>query len=230
MNASGRRYYSLLFAWRSGRDLPVCLKITGGLIAVLVLSLAVEHWRARPDITNFDPGAAGQAEASMWRDYYDGQWVSLGVRMMRLAREQYGFSWWDSARASFHGARAALHFRGRTGDPRCLPALRAYYCVLAKVMPPGFSPDEAARLELQWWSERRLDMPPAGYGGTIARLSGLCHGISPEAAAPSALIRAETMAYRDARRDGRMTEADWDHVAARLREAWSELRAAIDRG
>jgi len=205
-------------------------KIACGLLAVVVASAAVDHWLARPGLNRFDPTAMGQAESAMWRDYYDGHWVSLGVRMMRLAREQYGFSWWDSARASFHGARAALHFRGRTDDPRCLPALRAYYGVLAKVMPPDFSSDEAARLELQWWSERRLNFPPAGYAGTIARLSGLCHGISPEAAEPSALIRAETMAYRDARRDGRMTEADWDHVAARLREAWSKLRAAIDRG
>jgi hypothetical protein len=200
------------------------------LFLAVALGVAVDHWRARPDINRFDPSAMGRAEASMWRDYYDERWVALGGRMMRVAREQYGFSWWDSARASFHGARAALHFRGRTDDPRCRPALRAYYGVLAKVMPPGFSPGEAARLELQWWSERRLNMPPAGYGGTIARLSGLCHGISTAAAEPASLIRAEAMAYRDARRDGRMTEADWDHVAARLREAWNELRAAIDRG
>jgi len=36
------------------------------------------------------------------------------------------------------------------------------------------------------------------------------------------------MAYRDARRDGRMTENDWEHVAARLREAWGALRGAVE--
>ena len=128
------------------RDLPVCSKIAGGLIAILVLLLAFEHWRARPDMTNFDPAAMGRAEAAMWRDYYEGRWISLWARTMRLAHGQYGFSWWDSARISFHAARAAMHFRRRTDDPRCLPALRAYYDVLRPAMPPGFSPDEAARL------------------------------------------------------------------------------------
>jgi len=199
------------------------------LFALLLVALvATDHWSARPDMTRFDPEAMGRTEAAMWRDYYDGHWLSLGARMAGLARTQYGFSWWDSARASFHAARAALHFRRGTDDPRCLPALVAYYDILAPAMPAGFSSAEAAALELRWWTERRRRVPEEKYARTIATLAGMCHGITAAAAEPASRLRADMMAYRDARRDGRMTENDWEHVAARLREAWGALRAAVD--
>jgi len=130
------------------------------LVALLLVSLlAADHWLARPDMTRFDPDAMGRAEAAMWRDYYHGHWLSLGVRTAGLARRQYGFSWSDSARASFHAARAALRFRQRTDDPRCFPALVAYYDILAPAMPAGFSSAQAADLELRWWTERRQNVP-----------------------------------------------------------------------
>lgn len=197
------------------------------LLLVPALLLAADHWLARPDMTRFDPGAMGRAEAALWRDYYDGRWVPLGMRMAALARRQYGFSWWDSVRASFHAARAALHFRRRTDDPRCLPALAAYYDILAPAMPAGFSAAQAADLELRWWTERRRDVPEAEYAGTIAALAAMCHGVTAAAAEPAARLRADTMAYRDAR-SGRMTGKDWDHVAARLGEAWTAMRGAVD--
>lgn len=56
---------------------------------------------------------------------------------------------------------------------------------------------------------------------------GLCHGIAA-AAETGSLLRADTMAYRNAQRDGRMTENDWEHASARLREAWAALRQAFD--
>jgi len=206
--------------------------MTRRLLAALLLFMAVflvaDHWLARPSMTRFDPDAMGRTEAAMWRDYYDGHWLSLGVHTAGLVRRQYGFSWWDSARASFHAARAALHFRQRTDDPRCLPALVSYYDILAPAMPAGFSSTEAANLELRWWTERRRDVSEDEYARTIAALAGMCHGITAAAAEPASRLRAEMMAYRDARRDGRMTENDWEHVAARLREAWGALRTAVD--
>lgn len=54
----------------------------------------------------------------------------------------------------------------------------------------------------------------------------MCHGIAG-AAEPASRLRADTVAYRDARRDGRMTENDWEHGSARLREAWPALRQAF---
>jgi hypothetical protein len=205
----------------------------GGLLLLpvgLAAFLVFDHGRAKPDSRRFDPDVMGATEAAMWRDYYDGRWPVLGFRMMGLVRGQYGFSWWDSARASCHATRAAWYFRRQTDDPRCEPALRDFYTVLRRAMPPGFSPDEAARLELQWWSERRREVPPASYGRTIAALAGMCLGISAGAAESSSLLRAEMMAYRDARRDGRMDESDWERVAAGLREAWSGLREVIGGG
>jgi hypothetical protein len=38
------------------------------------------------------------------------------------------------------------------------------------------------------------------------------------------------MAYRDARRDGRMTESDWSEVASQLTAAYTALKSEIMTG
>jgi hypothetical protein len=40
-------------------------------------------------------------------------------------------------------------------------------------------------------------------------------------------MRAEAMAYRDARRDGKMTAADWDEVTRQLSAAYASFKTAI---
>lgn len=163
----------------------------------------------------------------MWRDYYEGNWFHLGARTLQLACGQYHFSWWDGVRIAGHTALAAAHFRTRTDDPRCLPELESYYCIVERATPTRFDESEAARLELAWWTERRQKVPTQDYARTIARLTALTHGLSEDAALPAARMRAEAMAYRDARRDGKMQEADWREVTRQLRAAYADLHAAL---
>jgi len=197
------------------------------LFGVAALLLALDHGLARPGIDRFDPVKMGDTEASMWRDYYDGRWVSLGWRMLGLARAQYGFSWCDSARLSWHAARAALYFRRDMNDPRCLPALCRHYEVVSKASPRGFAPEEVARLELQWWRERRRSPGPKVYGATMAAETAIIYGIGPAESEAAAMLRASMMDYRDQRRHGKMTESDWQTVATNLREAHRKVSLAL---
>lgn len=197
-----------------------------GLLAFaagLVLVVAQDRI-ARPDPRGFDPQEMGRLESAMWRSYYDGQWLRLIGQTMQVSCGQYGFSWWDGARLSTHAAIAAMYFRDETNDPRCIGQLESYYGIVRHATRIEFNVSEAARLELQWWKERRRDVPPAQYARTIARLSGFIHGVGEKEAMESALLRTRAMVYRDARRDGKMTDADWEEVSRQLTAAYTVLK------
>jgi hypothetical protein len=198
------------------------------LAAGLVLVVAQDR-TARPNPRGFDPQEMGRLESAMWRSYYDGRWLRLIGQTMQVSCGQYGFSWWDGARLSKHAAIAAMYFRRETNDPRCIGQLESYYGIVRHATRISFDVSEAARLELQWWQERRRDVPPAQYARTIARLSGFIHGVGEVEAMESALLRTHAMVYRDARRDGKMTDADWEEVSRQLTAAYTVLKNEVIR-
>lgn len=197
-----------------------------GLLALAagLLLVVAQDRTARPNPRGFDPQEMGRLESAMWRSYYDGRWLRLIGQTMQVSCGQYGFSWWDGARLSKHAAIAAMYFRRETNDPRCIGQLESYYGIVRHATRISFDVSEAARLELQWWQERRRDVPPAQYARTIARLSGFIHGVGEVEAMESALLRTQAMVYRDARRDGKMTDADWEEVSRQLTAAYTVLK------
>jgi len=204
--------------------------VAGLAFATLASALvAGQHAAARPDFTRFDPGAMGELESKMWRDYYDHRWPALASGSLQVASAQYGFSWWDSLRLAYHSANAARHFRHHTEDPRCLPALTRYYEIANRASSRQFDPGEAAVLELLWWRERRYQVAPQDYARTLARLAATVHGGDESDYLEAASMRTEAMAYRDARRDGAMTEADWRYLGERLTLAHRTYQAALLR-
>jgi hypothetical protein len=200
------------------------------LTLAVILTVTAQHHFASPDIRAFDPQSMGRMESAMWRSYYEGRWVRLGWQAMQLAHGQYGFSWWDSARMSAHAAVSAMHFRKNTDDPRCLAELVAYYHIIQHAVPFRLDVQELARLELQWWKERRQNVAPNDYARTIAQLSFVIYGVDEKFALPAANLRTGAMAYRDARRDGKMTDADWQEVARQLQLAYAALKESLGPG
>lgn len=194
------------------------------VLAVGLLLVVLQHRHARPDPHSFDPREMGRLESAMWRSYYDGRWLRLIGQTMQVSCGQYGFSWWDGARLSTHAAIAAMYFSNDANDPRCIGELESYYGIVRRATRINFDSREAARLELQWWRERRRDVPPAQYARTIARLTGFIHGVGEKEAMESALLRTRAMVYRDARRDGKMTDADWQEVSRQLTAAYTVLK------
>jgi len=67
---------------------------------------------------------------------------------------------------------------------------------------------------------------PEIYGLTIARVSSLLYGKDDDNVRQSGLIRANAMAYRDAR-DQQMTDADWDSIAEQLSRSYRLLKASV---
>jgi hypothetical protein len=171
----------------------------------------------------------GRLESQMWKSYYDGHWLRLARQTMQVSCGEYGFSWWDGTRMSIHAALAAKYFRKDTHDPRCLEQLIPYYRIIQQGIGQQFSIEEAAHLELQWWQERRQNLAPKDYAETIARLTEHVYGIPVENALTAARLRTEAMAYRDARRNGMMTDRDWSYLEQQLTEAYATLHRAVQK-
>lgn len=205
------------------------VRVAGCAALLGVAWLGADAALSRPALGRFDPAGMARAEAAMWRSYYEGRWGRLAWQSVMTAREQFGFSMADSVRLGWHAARAARFFRRDTHDPRCLPELEAYYRALARSgAAPGLDAGRAARLELQWWRERRERPAGRHYAVTVGELAELVYGLPPGAATEAAALRTGAMDYRDARRNGLMTEADWAEVARRLEAAYAALKRALE--
>lgn len=197
------------------------------VLTVSFAALTVDQFVSKPTFTKFEPTTAGAIEASMWRSYYDGRWPELALQTVSYARSQYGFSAWDSTRLAWHAARAAYFFRHDGADPRSLTELKSYYRIIRRATSEKWSESEAAELELRWWRERREAISPEDYAKTVARLTELIHGLPENAALPASLLRVQAMTYRDLRRNGRMRDTDWSHVAALLGSAYAQWKETL---
>lgn len=182
------------------------------------------------DLRAFDPARMAARETAMWRDYYEKHYVKLFIDLYRASRREFRFSPLDSFRIALAGAHAARLFqptRTREEAEIAMPPLEVYYSLLRKGSPASFDPEKAARLELDWWQARREQNQPQDYGRTIAATASMIYGSQNPDIEQSGILRAEAMAYRDAR-NGRMTRDDWSAVAGQLSMAYGKLKQGID--
>ena len=201
-------------------------------VAVVLAALAGLwfFWPRHADMRGFDPAVSATLEARMWRSYYAHQRVTLFADLYRLSRGQYHFSPWDSTRLGWHAARSARVFqasRSRAEAQAALPMLERYYGVIRAGSGENFDAPKAAREELEWWQLRRENTKWPDYGQAIARVTETVYRVRGPAVDQSALLRAEMMDYRDARRRRALSEEEWKHVEAGLLRAWTLLKEAV---
>ena len=89
--------------------------------------------------------------------------------------------------------------------------------------------EAAARAELDWWQARREAIAPQTYGAMIARVSTLLYGRASEKLREAGVLRAEAMAYRDAR-GGAIVDADWLAIEMRVTAADEILKREVSNG
>jgi hypothetical protein len=198
------------------------------LLAAVALYVGVPR---RADLTAFDPTTMGATEAAMWRDYYDTRYLDLFAHLYGLARNEFRFSPFDSARISLAATRAASAFQPTTSRAEAqsaLPLLTNYYRLLSPAAPVPFDSEAAARRELDWWQARREAVPPERYGLTIAEVTTLLYGIDGDDIRRAGTLRAQAMARRDAG-GANLTDADWSEIADRLVAAYALLKRALTK-
>lgn len=203
------------------------VKIAIGLFVLVALLYA--GMPRNSDLRAFNPQGLAERETAMWRDYYDRRYVRLFWDLYASSRAEFRFSPLDSFRIALAAAHAARLFQPTTSREEAsvaLPPLEVYYNLLRKGAPADFDPDKAAQLELDWWQARREKAAPGDYGRTIAATASMIYGTENPLIAKSGRLRAEAMAYRDAR-DNKMTDADWRAVSGQLAAAYGKLKEGI---
>jgi hypothetical protein len=201
------------------------------LLLIVLAAAAWGGWPRRADLRAFEPAEMARLETAMWRDYYERRYPALFYHLYALSRTQFGFSPLDSVRIALSAARAAKAFqptRSRAAAAAAMPQLVVYYELLRPAAPNAFDVDMAARLELDWWQARREAVAPADYGVTIAKVAAMTYGrpVDDPSMLASGIVRAEAMAFRDARGQG-ITDSDWREIEGRLLEAYRLLKAGI---
>jgi hypothetical protein len=206
---------------RQSYKLAIGVLLVGALLYVVIPRNA--------DLRAFDPNRMAERETSMWRHYYDGQYVRLFWDLYASSRAEFRFSPLDSFRIAFAAAHAARLFQptaSREEASAALPPLEVYYGLLRKGVTSEFEPDKAAQLELDWWQARREKVPAKDYGKTIAATTAMVYGTDNPAIEQSGMLRAEAMAYRDAR-SGKMTNDDWRTISGQLAAAYGKLKEGV---
>lgn len=203
------------------------------LIFPLAAGLAYVGWPRRVDLRRFNPETLGRTETAMWRHYYERRHASLLGTLYALNRSEYGFSPWDSARLSFYAARAAILFqptRNRAEAQAALPHLQRYFGLLTRCAGSSREASDLARLELEWWQQRREGVAATNYATVIAQVEAGLYGVAESQIRPSALLRAEAMAFRDVRGPEGMRPADWQVVEQQLTRSYQLLIAVVQPG
>ncbi len=199
-----------------------------GLVLVGVFSLFLP-WRG--NIWSFDPDGVARLETDMWRHYYEKRFVALAFGLYAGVRENYRISPWDAALTAWDTANAARTFqssRDREAAKRAIPILEKAYRRLARATNATFDARRAATLELEWWQQRREHAPPEIYAQTIAMLAReIYSGGEDSRIDAAALERANAMAFRDAHRNSKMTDGDWDIVKGKLIHSYRLLHEAL---
>jgi hypothetical protein len=203
------------------------IKIAIGMVVLAAVLFAVVPRNA--DLRAFDPQRMAERETRMWQHYYDKQYLRLFWDLYASSRAEFRFSPLDSFRIALSASHAARLFQptiSREEASVALPPLEVYYSLLRKGARSNFDPERAAELELDWWQARREKAAARDYGKTIAATTSMLYGAENPSVTESGLLRAEAMAYRDAR-NGKMTDSDWRAISDQLKVAYAKLKEGI---
>ena len=149
----------------------------------------------------FDPRRVAHCEKEAWVAYYQRRWLSLMRWLVELVRATFGLSLWQAIYIGFPLTRAQIAFAPKDNDvPLAIAYMRKFYAFVQRVHREDFDPDEAARLDVNWWViHRRL------FGQTenqelvdaLTQLYAAIYKVDPASVCQAAYHRAQAMIYSD---------------------------------
>ena len=149
----------------------------------------------------FDPVKVGHDEKEAWAAYYQRRWLSLLRWLVTLVRETFGLSLWQAVYIGIPLTRAQIAFAPQDNDvPRAQAYMRRFYAFIKRVHHEDFDPDEAARLDVNWWViHRRLFGKSENEEliDALAKLYAATYRVPYESLRTAAYHRAQAMVYSD---------------------------------
>lgn len=151
---------------------------------------------------NFDPRQVAYYEKESWVAYYQRRWFRLLRLLIGLIRSTFGLSLLQAMYISIPSTRAQIAFAPQDNDvPKAIDQMRRFYTYIKQVHHEDFDPDEAARLEVNWWVAHRKYFGHSHNPEVIeavAKLYAAAYQISIDRVRDAATHRAQAMVYSDA--------------------------------
>ena len=170
----------------------------------------------------FDPRRVARCETEAWVSYYQRRWLSLMRWLVELVRATFGLSLLQAIYVGLPLTRAQIAFAPQDNDvPLAEANMRKFYAFVKRVHREDFDPDEAARLDVNWWVvHRRL------FGQTenqelvdaLTQLYATTYKVDPASVRQAAYHRAQAAVYSD-----RWVVGDRDPNSPSLKQEEDEL-------
>ncbi|MFZ0161354.1 MAG: hypothetical protein WAL50_20170 [Kineosporiaceae bacterium] len=185
----------------------------------------------------FDPYRLAAHECDAWVGYYRRDWRLVLSAAVGMVRAGFGLPWPAAVRGAWYVLRANQAWAPYPdNDPqRARMLMSRFYALVVRAHALTFDPDEAARLEVDWWREHRIlqrertadDETP--LVAALTRLYAYVYRVEAQVVTEAAHHRAVAMRISDAWvADGcDLADPRVEQERAELLRSYSSLRNAV---
>lgn len=150
----------------------------------------------------FDPLRLAHYERENYIAYYQRRWLKLLRVSVGMVREAFGLSLWQAIHGAYLVARAEIAFAPAPDNdvPVAEEYMRRFFAFVKGVHRADFDVEQAARLEVEWWTvHRRLfgQVENQGLVDALANAYAAAHGTEPALVREAAYHRAQAMLCSD---------------------------------
>ncbi|HEY4688172.1 MAG TPA: hypothetical protein VIK33_02585 [Anaerolineae bacterium] len=150
----------------------------------------------------FDPVKVGRYEKENWVAYYQKRWLKLLRVSIGMVGHAFGLSLPQAMYGAYLVARAEIAAAPFPDNdiPTAEKYMRRFYAFVKRIHREDFDPDEAARLDVNWWVIHRQLFGKAENEELIdalAKLYATMYRVPYESVRQAAYHRAQAMLYSD---------------------------------
>jgi hypothetical protein len=187
---------------------------------------------AKADLRQFDYKEVARLDGSMWRAYYNHQFIRMCWLLIKLMRSQLRVNWLVTLQLAYWAGTAAIIYRVKLGNENYDHVLRNltkfYKLVSAKITSP-FDYEKAAKLELEWWDIHRY---PKKYKKSLAQSladgAAVMYKVKADSLLKYAGYRAQAMQLPNHSGDDQPQPVDWDRIYGLLEKSWAGLHKSVN--
>lgn len=154
-------------------------------------------------LRSFDPHRVGELESATWAAYYRRDWARVLPLSVQLVRGVFALPWPQTLLGAAHVARATRAWAPVPAhDDAARAHMRRFYRLVVRTHGENIDPDEAARLEVDWWRIHR-DQASRGDKGyepvthALARKYAYIYGVPEDTVGEAGEARARAMRLSD---------------------------------
>ena len=155
---------------------------------------------------SFDPRRVGTLECTAWLAYYRREWLKVLRSALALTRHTFGLPWPETVYGAWLVLRAnQLWAPYPDNDPDgARRTMQRFYALVQRRHHEPFDPEQAGRLEVEWWRLHRehqhTDDPTADERPLVQALTALyayVYGVPGDGVLVAAEQRVLAMRYSD---------------------------------